>query len=92
MTGTGPGFVRLAHMPRFFLHVCNGDGLTQDDTGSEFANAQAARDEAIRSARSIMADEVQGGQLNLDSFIDVEDEDHHRLFRVEFTDALEIRR
>jgi hypothetical protein len=77
-------------MPRFFLHVCNGEGLTPDEHGAEFVDAEAARTEAIRSARSIMAEELQDGQLELGSFIDVEDENRNAVFRVRFADAVEI--
>jgi hypothetical protein len=62
-------------MPRFYLHVCNGTGFLQDEEGQELPDVDAARLAAVRSARSIMASDVQRGMLDLSSFIEVEDAD-----------------
>jgi len=43
-------------MPVFFLHVREGDLWTRDIEGSTLHDLQAARDQAIKSARELMAD------------------------------------
>jgi hypothetical protein len=44
--------------------------------GQQFPNFEAARAEAIRSARDIMADELKtNGHINLSHWIEIEDED-----------------
>ena len=38
-------------VPRYFFHARDGDGLALDDEGSELSSLDAARDEAIASAK-----------------------------------------
>ncbi len=78
-------------MPRYFFHVCNGDGFTEDEEGSVLADQAAARLAAIAAARDIMAEEMRAGQLNPASFIEVEDEAGALLFTLPFSDAYEVR-
>ena len=77
-------------MPLFFLHVCNGDGFTEDDVGHDLPDLAAARQEAIQGLRSIMADEMKNGILNMASFIEIEDEHHELLTTVPFGDAVDV--
>jgi hypothetical protein len=76
-------------MPRFFLHLYNGLGLTPDDEGLELAGASAAREEAIRSIRSILSEEAKGGRIDLNGRIEVV-EDGECVAVVLFTDAVEL--
>jgi hypothetical protein len=78
-------------MAKFFFHICNGDGFTQDEEGTDLPDAEAARSFALTSARSLMADELRDGLLNLSSFIEVESEGEH-LFTVTFEEAVKIER
>jgi hypothetical protein len=34
-------------MPRFYLHICNGNGFTEDEEGVELADEAAVRKAAI---------------------------------------------
>jgi Ser/Thr protein kinase RdoA (MazF antagonist) len=79
-------------MPRYFFHVCNGDGFTQDEEGAILPDAAAARRNAIAAARGIMAEEMRAGQLNPASFIEIEDEEGKLLFTLQFSEAYEVRR
>ena len=79
-------------MPIFYLHICNGTGFVEDEDGQELLDEGAARDAAIAGARDIMAGEIQRGELDLGSFIEVEDEDHRWLFTITFADALDLKR
>ena len=77
-------------MPRFYLHVCNGNGFVQDEEGQELPDLEAARAEAIRSARSIMASDVQRGMLDLSSFIEIENADRQLVHTLCFEEAVDL--
>jgi hypothetical protein len=79
-------------MPLFYLHVCNGNGFTEDEEGHELVDAESARAKATAGARDIMSEEMRGGQLDLASFIEVEDENHVLLFTVTFAEAVDIKK
>ena len=81
----------LARMPRFYLHVCNGHGFAEDHDGQELATITDAREAAIRGAREVMASDVRQGELDLTSFIEVEDENRRLLFTVTFADAIQLK-
>ncbi len=77
-------------MPRFHLHICNGDGFTEDEEGTELEDLNAARSAAVEGLRGIMADELKSGHLNMASFIEIEDENGRLLMTVPFADAVNI--
>jgi hypothetical protein len=64
-------------MPRFFLNVRDGTDLSRDHEGQEFANAEAARREAVRSGREMLGEQLlHGGSLNHRQ-IEITDETGH---------------
>jgi hypothetical protein len=77
-------------MPRFYFHICNGNGFTEDEEGREFPDLEAARSEAVRAARDIMASEVRSGMLDLSSFIEIEDADHQLTHTLGFEEAVDL--
>ena len=77
-------------MPRYYFHVCNGTGFVQDEEGQELPDLEAARAEAIRNARSIMASDVQRGMLDLSSFIEIEDANSQLVDTLGFDDAVDL--
>jgi len=77
-------------MSRFYLHVCNGNGFTEDEEGSDYPDIQAARAAAVAGLRDIMASELKRGELNLASFVEIEDEHHKLVLTVNFTDAVGV--
>jgi len=77
-------------MPRYLFHVCNGNGFTEDEEGQEWANLDEAHKQALKEARSIMADEMRAGELNLASFIEIEEEGGAAVLTVAFTEAIAI--
>jgi hypothetical protein len=79
-------------VPRFYFHVCDGNGLTVDEEGRELKGSKEARSAAVTDARSIMAEEMREGRLDLASFIEVEDESHVHLFTVTFEEAVSVQR
>lgn len=77
-------------MPRFYLHICNGSGFTEDKDGQDFPDAQAAYREAIRGLRDITASELKRGEINLGSFIEIENEERELIRTVDFSDAVRV--
>lgn len=77
-------------MPRFFFHICNGTGFIEDEEGQELPDVEAARAEAVKGARSIMATDVQRGELDLSSFIEVQGDDGALIFTLNFTEAVDL--
>ena len=77
-------------MPRYYMHVCNGAGFVEDEEGRDLPDDATARSEAIVAARDIMGAELRNGELDLSSFIEVEDEKRNLLFTIHFGDAVKI--
>ena len=77
-------------MSRFYFHVSNGSGFTEDREGEELADADEARAVATRAAREIMAADVRDGELDLTSLIRVEDQAGVLLFQLEFEHAIKV--
>jgi hypothetical protein len=77
-------------MPLFYMHVCNGNGFVEDQEGVELADGDMARVRAIEAARDVMAGDLRRGELDLSSFIEVEDEEHNLLFTLHFSDAVKL--
>ncbi|MCJ2077841.1 hypothetical protein MKK68_19710 [Methylobacterium sp. E-016] len=50
-------------MPRFYLHLRNGDDLVEDPDESDLPNAEAVKEEARTSARYLLAERLREGKL-----------------------------
>jgi predicted homoserine dehydrogenase-like protein len=77
-------------MPRFYLHVCNGTGFTEDQDGLEFPGLEEAREAAIRGLREILAGELKEGQLNQASFVEIVNDAGELQSIVSFEDAVNV--
>lgn len=85
------GTVPYAHaMPRYFFHVYNDD-TTIDREGQDLADLDAAKREATRSARDLMAEAVRHGEVILSHRIEVEDDGGRPLLTIRYADAVLIR-
>jgi hypothetical protein len=52
-------------MPRFFFNIRDGADLSRDREGQDCPNAEAARREAVNSAREMLGERLlHGGSLN----------------------------
>lgn len=60
-------------MPRFYFDLYDTSGYVEDKEGAELADLAEAKRMAIKSARSIICDDVESGHLNLDGRIEVLD-------------------
>lgn len=78
-------------MPHYFFDLVNGIGYVTDEEGRELPDLSAAREQAIREARSIMAEDVRSGQLDLTGRIMVRCGADQTLFESRFDEALEIK-
>ena len=76
-------------MARYFFNLHNGIGFVRDDEGRELPGLEAARFEAIRGARALIADEVLKGRLDLAGRLDVLGEDGEILLTILFSEAVE---
>jgi hypothetical protein len=73
-------------MPRYFFKF-TGD-LARDDLGIEMPDIETAFIEAVRGARSCIADRALRGVLSLSDEVEVSDDDGHVLFVVPFAEAV----
>lgn len=77
-------------MPRYFFHVYN-DETTIDREGQDLTDLDAAKREAMRGARDLMAEEVRHGEVTLSHRIEVEDDGGRPLLTIRYADAVLIR-
>ena len=79
-----------SRMPRYRLHVINSFGFAEDTEGQMLPDLAAARDEAVRGVRSLLADELMGGEINLAGRVNVVDDGDRVLLTVPFDEAFAI--
>ncbi len=77
-------------MPRYFFNVYD-DIIAEDEEGRELPNHAAARLEALRGARGLIAEQVMHGYLVLSHWIDVVDEQGEMVLTITFGDAVDIK-
>lgn len=76
-------------MPRFYFHVYN-DVIAIDEEGLELPNFEAAREQAMESARELVCESIHKGHLNLDHRIEVENADHENVLILTYRDAFTV--
>ena len=76
-------------MALYFFKLGDGDQIA-DEEGQEFATLADAQLEAIRSARSMMREEILHGTLSLRERIHILGANRERLDTVYFRDAVKI--
>ena len=79
-------------MPRFYFHVRDASGETQDWEGIDLPHIDAAREKAISGAREIITEQVLKGVLDLTGSVGVINEAGATLLTVRFDEAVEQRR
>ena len=76
-------------MPLYFMHLRDSNRLIMDPDGSCLSNLEAARNEAIQSARQLMVDSiVTEGRVGISRSIEVCDAKGARLLVVPFAEAV----
>ncbi|MBV8687050.1 MAG: hypothetical protein JOZ90_06170 [Alphaproteobacteria bacterium] len=76
-------------MPRYFLHLKDGNRVDDED-GMVLDGPEQVREEAVRSARDMMCDQVRQGRLSLKDRIEVEDEAGNPVLTLAFRDAVQL--
>ena len=76
-------------MPRFFFNLRCPDGSVIDPDGAEFANADDAYDAAARTARTLMATDVDADVDWPRCSFEVADDAGEVVFELPFSKALE---
>ncbi len=85
-----PDRCALSLMPRYHFNVYN-DLVALDEEGKELPDIAAAREEAIRGARGLMAEElIQAGRMRLQHRIEVADEKGRVLLTIPFRELVNI--
>jgi hypothetical protein len=79
-------------MPHYYFNLRNGLGLLEDKEGRELADLEAARAEGLKGARSLIAEEVTEGRLDLSGRIEIVDGDGRLLLAIPFGEAVAITR
>ena len=74
----------------YYFNLHNSVGLIRDEEGVDLPDLDSAREEAIRNARALIADDVLKGRLDLKAKLDILAEDGTRLFALRFADAIEV--
>jgi hypothetical protein len=75
-------------MPRFYLHLRNGDGWTRDQEGLEFTGLGQAVAAALKDVRELIASDVaEGRPVYMSSFIALNNGEGQEVGRVTYTDA-----
>lgn len=77
-------------MARYHLHIYCDDSFAEDQEGIECPNLEAAKAEAMKGARSILADDLMQGRVDLRGRIDVADDTGSVVETIRFEDAVEI--
>ena len=72
----------------FNLHECGT--ITRDHDGQEFDDLAAVREAAIRTARGIMAAEIESGRLCLLCHIEIQDRDGTTVMILPFRQAVVV--
>jgi hypothetical protein len=75
-------------MARYYFHIKDGTDLIKDQEGTELATPDAARVQALRSARELWADAIKSGKpLGADAIV-ISDEQGGTTTFVPMNDAL----
>jgi hypothetical protein len=78
-------------MPRYHFRIHNSIGVTEDEEGRELPDLDAARAEGVSGIRSILADDVIHGHVDLGGRLEVTDADGRVLLTVPFAEAVQLR-
>ncbi|MDF0544175.1 hypothetical protein PX699_17635 [Sphingobium sp. H39-3-25] len=86
----GDGHEYYQIMPRYHLNLFNNID-TYDEEGRVFEDLTAAKEEAIRSSRDLMAEHVKAGEpINLCHRIEVTDDEGKVLATIDFRELITI--
>ncbi len=79
-------------MPRYYLHIHDGEQFILDPEGSELAGLAAVRKKAVAGARELMSEGIRVGEDRSHWRFEIADEHRAPLLMVRFSEAIERRR
>lgn len=79
-------------MTRYFLNLHNRIGFVPDEEGRDFADLAAATADAVDGIRSLLAEEVRKGELDLGGRLEIADVSGQIVCVVQFAEAVRIMR
>jgi hypothetical protein len=77
-------------MPKFFFHIRDGQDLAADPEGAEFESLEAARKEAINSARELLSQRILRGEVVDGQAFELTSEDGEVADIVRFKDVMRL--
>lgn len=77
-------------MPLYFFHIHNSIGFVEDEEGRELPDLDTARAEGLKGVRSILAEDVSKGHLDLDGRLDIADEQGRLVLTISFAEAVAL--
>jgi hypothetical protein len=78
-------------MPQFYFHIRNADDMALDEEGNNVADLNAARRQALASARELLANAIKEGKDPVPDSIVIADADGQELTSVPLRHALPSR-
>jgi hypothetical protein len=88
-TAANPGNGTVA---TYYFHLCDGFDTLIDPEGREISDISLIAGMALKEARAIIGQDVVGGAIKLGQHIEVLDEGGAIIHRLEFRDAVTIRK
>ena len=76
-------------MSRYFFHVRN-DLSVDDEEGLELPDLAAVRSKARQGVRDLVCEGVRRGEVNLEHYVFVTDEQVQEILRLKFSEAFKI--
>ena len=77
-------------MPKYYFHIRDGQDLAPDPEGAEFESLEAARVEAINSARELVAQRILRGDVVDGQAFELTSEDGKVADIVRFKDVMRL--
>ena len=77
-------------MARYFFHLHDRSGRTEDELGREMGGLDEVRGRAIKAARAIIQADVGGGIVDLTARIEVRDGAGEVVLTLPFGEAVEL--
>lgn len=77
-------------MARYYFHIRDGERLSKDPEGADFENLDAAREEAVKSARELLSQRVRNGEEVDGQAFELTAEDGTVIDKVAFRDVLRL--
>jgi hypothetical protein len=77
-------------VPLYYFNVHNSIGFTEDEEGQQLADLDAARAEGLKGVRSILAEDVSRGHLDLAGRLEVVDGLGALVLTIPFSEAVAV--